>query len=38
MEIGPGRKRVLWGVLAGVIVLNALIFVWDRLRSRSAAE
>jgi hypothetical protein len=38
MELSPGRKRFLWGVLAGVIVLNALIFVWDRLRARSSAE
>ena len=32
MEISPARKRFLWGVVAGVIVLNAVIFAWDRLR------
>jgi hypothetical protein len=35
MEISPGRKRFLWRILAGVIVLNALIF---RLRALSTAE
>jgi len=24
LEISPARKRFLWGVLAGVVVLNAL--------------
>jgi hypothetical protein len=38
MQISPGRKRFLWRLLAGVIVLNALIFIWDRLRATSAAE
>jgi hypothetical protein len=38
MEISPGRKRFLWRILAGVIVLNALIFLWDRLRALSTAE
>jgi hypothetical protein len=38
MEISPARKRFLWGVLAGVVVLNALIFAWDRLRARSSPE
>jgi hypothetical protein len=38
MQISPGRKRFLWRVLAGVIVLNAVIFVWDRLRAPFAAE
>jgi hypothetical protein len=31
MEISPGRKRFLW-VLLGLVVLNAVIFIWDRLR------
>jgi hypothetical protein len=38
MKISPARKRFLWGVLAGLVVLNALIFAWDRLQARSAAE
>jgi hypothetical protein len=38
VEISPARKRFLWGVMAGVVVLNALIFVWDRLRARSSLE
>jgi len=38
MEISPARKRFLWGVVAGVVVLNALIFVWDRLRARPSPE
>jgi len=38
MEISPARKRFLWGVLAGVVVLNALIFAWDRLQARSSPE
>jgi hypothetical protein len=38
MEISPGPKRFVWGVLAAVVVLNAGIFIWDRLRARSAAE
>jgi hypothetical protein len=38
MEISPVRKRFLWGVLAGVVVLNALIFAWDRLQARSSPE
>jgi hypothetical protein len=38
MEISPARKRFLWGVVAGAVVLNALIFAWDRLRARPSAE
>jgi hypothetical protein len=38
MEISPARKRFLWGVVAGAVVLNALIFAWDRLRARSADQ
>jgi hypothetical protein len=38
VEISPARKRFLWGVLVGVVVLNALIFTWDRFRARPSAE
>jgi hypothetical protein len=37
VEISPARKRFLWGVLVGVVVLNALIFAWD-FRARPSAE
>jgi hypothetical protein len=33
MEISPGRKRFL-SVLVGLVVLNAVIFISDRLRPR----
>jgi hypothetical protein len=38
MEIGRKQRRFPWRFLVGLILLNALIFIWDRVRLRRSTR